>query len=267
MRRRNRTFAALLGTALVALSVGAGSAGATYHENLIREVHETGADGDYVVLQAYSAGQNFLATKRVVTYDGAGNFFSSVTLSDVPNGINQATVLVGDTGVTGADATDATFNVINTGGTVCFTEGGIAPPFTGLDCVAYDGAGGGAVTGPPIPPASAYGTPLALPGADLTGQSIVRTIANGCTTALDPADDTNNSAADFAIGTAIARNNAAAPTETPCATPPVAAPPGNPTSPINPAGHLRKRKCKKSNRSAEVAKKKKCKKKKHHVVT
>jgi hypothetical protein len=35
---------------------------------------------------------------------------------------------------------------------------------------------------------------------------------------------------------------------------------GNPTSPINPAGHLRKRKCKKAKHHASAAKKKKCKK-------
>ena len=48
-------------------------------------------------------------------------------------------------------------------------------------------------------------------------------------------------------------------------TPPATTPPGNPTSPVNPAGNIRKRKCKKkqkTSRSAEVAKKKKCKKKK-----
>jgi hypothetical protein len=73
---------------------------------------------------------------------------------------------------------------------------------------------------------------------------------------LDAADDTNNSATDFTVGTGNPRGNAVTPTETVC-------PPGNPTSPTNPAGHLRKRKCKKSNRSASVAKKKKCKKKKH----
>jgi hypothetical protein len=41
-------------------------------------------------------------------------------------------------------------------------------------------------------------------------------------------------------------------------------PPGNPTSPVNPAGKVRKRKCKKKakHRSAEAAKKKKCKTKK-----
>jgi hypothetical protein len=41
-------------------------------------------------------------------------------------------------------------------------------------------------------------------------------------------------------------------------------PPGNPTSPVNPAGHIRKRKCKKKSKaSAQLAKRTKCKKKKH----
>ena len=46
--------------------------------------------------------------------------------------------------------------------------------------------------------------------------------------------------------------------------PPDITPPGNPTSPINPAGNTRKRKCKKKQKAAgaEIAKKKKCKKKK-----
>ena len=43
---------------------------------------------------------------------------------------------------------------------------------------------------------------------------------------------------------------------------PATTPPGNPLSPINPAGNVRKRKCKKKKRTATVAKKKKCKKKK-----
>ncbi len=43
---------------------------------------------------------------------------------------------------------------------------------------------------------------------------------------------------------------------------PATTPPGNPASPINPAGNIRQRKCKKKKKRAAVAKKKKCKKKK-----
>jgi hypothetical protein len=256
MNRRLTRIA--LAAALAAPLAITSSAQATYHENLIREVHETGADGDYVVLQAFSAGQSSLATKRVVTYDGGGNFFSSVILNDVTNGSSQATVLVGDVGVAGADATDASFNVINTGGTVCFTENAAAPPFTGLDCVAYDGNGGGIVH-PPVPPASAYGTPLQLGAPNFDGKSLVRTIGRGCPTLLEKVDDTDNSAADFSVSTTTnPRNNAAPITETACPTPP-----GNPTSSTNPAGNVRKRKCKKvKSAGGQTAKKKKCKKKK-----
>jgi hypothetical protein len=256
MVRNGRRLAVAIALSLTAALSYAASASATYHDNRIREVHETGGDGDYVVLQAFSAGQNFVSGRQVVTYDGGGNPFSHVVLSTVPNGANQATILVGDTGVPGADATDAGFNVVNTGGAVCFSEGtSILMDPTGVDCVAYAGTGG-TPTFPPAPPASAYGTPLALGAANFDGKSLVRTIARGCAGALDPADDTNNSAADFSVSTSTnPRNNAAPITERAC-------PPGNPNSPTNPAGKTRKRKCKKKQkRSAEVAKKR-CKKKK-----
>jgi hypothetical protein len=254
MNRRLKHFALLCALSLVAAGVLASSAVATYHENRIREVHETGSDGDYVVLQAFSAGQNFVSGRQVVTYDGGGNPFSHVVLSTVPNGANQATILVGDAGVSGADAADMTFNVVNTGGAVCFSEGVtiLAPPI-GIDCVAY--AGTSLVSFPDVPPASAYGSPVNIAGANLNGKSLVRSISRGCPTSLDAVDDTNNSAADFSVSTSTnPRNNAAPITETAC-------PPGNPNSPTNPAGKTRKRKCKKKQkRSAEVAKKK-CKKK------
>jgi Ca2+-binding RTX toxin-like protein len=217
MKLRTRTVLTAAGAAF-ALLVPAGVANATYHQNLIREVHEAGpTTGDYVVLQAYSAGENLLATKRVATYDGGGNFYSSVTLNNVPNASNQATVLVGDNTVTGADSTGTPFNVIGTGGTVCYEEG--VAPFTGIDCVAYDGSGGGIVH-PPVPPASAYGTPLALNAADFTGKSLVRSIGRDCSTLLEKADDTDNSAADFSVSTTtLKRNNAAPITEQSCLAP------------------------------------------------
>ncbi len=70
--------------------------------------------------------------------------------------------------------------------------------------------------------------------------------------ALDVADDTNNSSADFALGASTPRPNATAPTETLCPTPP--------TTP--------KKKCKKKKKKKGTGKyggaaaKKKCKKKK-----
>jgi Ca2+-binding RTX toxin-like protein len=204
----------VLAAALAVTSIAsfAPSAGATYHLNLIREVHEGtgGATGDYVVLQAIADGENLVTGRHIVTYDGGGGVFSDFTFpSNVPNGQSQRTILVAnDASVAGADfIAPGALNVINTGGTVCYTDTSIT---VGIDCVAY----GGPATMHPSPPPSPYGTRLsATLGA---GQSIVRTISRGCPTALDVADDTNDSAADFAIAPPIGRNNAATPTETPC---------------------------------------------------
>jgi hypothetical protein len=249
-------FALPAALTLTAVLGFASSASASYHDNRIREVHETGINGDYVVLQAFSPGQNLVSGRQVVTYDGGGNPLSHVVLSNVQNASNQATILVGDDGVPGADATDPGFNVVNTGGAVCFAEGtSIATDPTGIDCIAYIGT---MLTGfPAVPPASPYGTPFSLGGPNFDGQSIVRSIGRGCGTLLEPADDTNNSAADFAFGAPLARNNAAPITETAC--PPTAA---TPTTPAKKRKKCKKAKKKKSGGGAYAAKKKKCKKKK-----
>jgi hypothetical protein len=248
MRGRDTTFTALLGTALLAVLLGAASAQASFHQNLIREVHEGGATGDYVELQAYAAGENLVAGKYVNTYDGGGGLLTSTLIpSNVANGANQATILIAhDASTPGADVVNAGLNVVNTGGTVCYSSSPLGTA-AALDCVAYS-------SGPtmfPTPPPSAYGTPVSLPGGDLTGKTLARSISRGCPTALDPADDTNNSAADFTVGTGNPRGNAVAPTETPCP----------------PATGAKKKKCKKHKKKksgAYSAKKKKCKKRKHH---
>jgi len=214
---------------LVALAVcasglaAATSAQATYHENLIREVHEgNGVTGDYVELQSYAAGQNLVAGKHIVSYDGGGGVLTNYIIpSNVPNAANQATILIAqDASTPGADFIAGTdFNVVNTGGTVCFTDGVIAVK---LDCLAFKGT-----MNPLTVPPGAFGAPFLLPGPDLDNQTLVRTIARGCPTLLDPADDTN-SAADFSLGTGHPRSNSATPTETPC-----------------PATPAKKKKCKK----------------------
>ncbi len=251
---------ALVGGSLAAF---ASSASATFHLNLIREVHYgAGGNGDYVELQAMAAGQNLVAGKQIVSYDGGGTPLSTFTFpTNVGNGADQATILVSNGGVTGADfaATPGAGNdgthltVDNTGGTTCFGDSATVA----VDCVAY---GGNPATMYPTPPPSPYGTPFSLPGAPLApmfpaGQSLIRTIARGCPTALDAADDTNDSAADFTLGTGNPRNNASPITETPCPTP---------TSTTT----TKKKKCKKHKKKktgAYSAKKhKKCKKKKKH---
>jgi hypothetical protein len=255
MNRRLIRIVIAAGLSLVAAGAVASTASATYHENRIREVHEGGATGDYVELQAFAAGQNLVGGKYINTYDGGGSLLTSTLIpSNVANSGNQATILIAhDASTIGADVVDAGLNVVNTGGTVCFSTSSVGTD-PAVDCVAY-------TSGPttfPTPAPSPYGTPVSLPGGDLTGMTLIRSISRGCTTALDAADDTDNSAADFTVGAGNPRGNSVTPTETVC-------PPGNPNSPTNPAGKTRKRKCKKKQkRSAEVAKKKKCKKKKKH---
>ena len=98
--------------------------------------------------------------------------------------------------------------IVNANGGFCFLENALDT--SPIDCVAW-----GAQMG-----TQPWGTPLALPaGAIPDNSSIVRTQARGCATALDLADDTNNSSADFAQGASTPRGNAVAPTETLCQTP------------------------------------------------
>src|SRR5215211_8499254 len=94
--------------ALTSIAAFASSASASYHLNLIREVHQgTGGSGtgDYVELQAIADGENQVAGKNIVTYDGGGNPFSTFTFpSNVPNGQTQRSILVAnDASVPGAD--------------------------------------------------------------------------------------------------------------------------------------------------------------------
>jgi hypothetical protein len=256
----NRTLvriALAAGVSLVGAGALASTAFATFHLNRIREVHEGGATGaDYVELQAMSAGENLVAGKHIVTYDAGGGVLTDYTIpSNVANGADQATILVANAPTVGGvtpdfqagsmGVGDGNLNVDNTGGTVCYTDSSIT---VALDCVAFDHANDPNPFMTPTFNPPQFGPPFILPGADLDGQSLIRTISRGCATALDAADDTN-SAADFTLGTGAPRNNATTPTEAPC-----------PPSPTTPA----KKKCKKKKhkRSAESAKKKKCKKKK-----
>ena len=69
MRRRTRIFAALLGTAIVALAVGAGSASASFHLMKIRAVF-LGPPGDsFVELQMTADGQNFVNGQKIDIYN------------------------------------------------------------------------------------------------------------------------------------------------------------------------------------------------------
>ena len=183
---------------------------ASFHLMMIREVSagsDTGPTGDFVELQMYESGQHFVAGKEVRIFKDGMLEASATFVGNVANGANQASILVAsaDSGL----IADAILNnpVPAGGGKACFVDPGTPEPYPSppqfIDCVAWGSQAGDADTGPPAP---------AIPA----GQSIERTIARGCSTALDLPDDTNDSAADFQIAIPSPRPNSMTPTETPC---------------------------------------------------
>lgn len=199
----------------VGLVVTAPSASASFHLVKISEVYRgndpvNSRDDAFVELQMYAAGQGLVQGKELRYYDGTGAQTASFAFpSNVANGGNQRTILVGDDLVAG-DFTDSslsngTSHLPPAAGAVCFAD----PPATLIDCVAW-GAFTGSAT--PLP----VGSPASPSGfADST--ALVRSIAPGCPTLLEPFDDTNDSATDFSVtDSPTPRNNSAAPTETGC---------------------------------------------------
>jgi hypothetical protein len=198
------TIAILIATALLP-----SSASATFHEVSIREIFpgdSAGAEAEYVELQAYSSGQEFVQGHIVRFYGPAGSETGSKGfVSDVSNGQNNMTLLMATPaaaarfGVTPDETMPA--NLVNPGGgAVCWEA---------LDCVSW-----GNFSKPEVLPSTA-GSPAA-PGGIPDGQAIRRTIAPGCPTLLEEGDDRDNSAIDFATVFPEPRPNSVPPTERTC---------------------------------------------------
>jgi hypothetical protein len=197
-----------IATAVVAITVlgaAASPAAATFHEMSIREVYPGSTAepaAEYVELQMWRSGQNFVGTHTLRTYDAAGTATPHVLPSNVPNGANQSTILIATAeaeakfGVT-ADASLPSSNELNpAGGAVCWEE---------IDCVSW-GSFNSSLPSPAGSPA------VAIPD----GMALRRTIAPGCPTLLEPTDDRDNSAADFSAVFPNPRPNSVAPTEHAC---------------------------------------------------
>jgi len=196
-------------------AVLAAPAPASFHLMKIREVHEGGSQADYVELQMYSTGENFVQTHYLVTYDAGGNPFETYQFpTSVPNGETQRTILIADQnpiGVTPHFLVPTANLFPGPSGSVCYLN---QLPATGIDCVSIG------ATAPPQGLPSPVGTPvLQLSGGLSAGQSVIRSISAACPTLLEAADDTDNSASDFALGTPSPRNNSTAPTEHACVPP------------------------------------------------
>jgi hypothetical protein len=214
----------------------------------------TGSGDSYVEVQMYAPFQGFLSggAGLAVCNDNCSPVPTTFgPFSDVANGNTQDTVLFGDTGVPAANKDfDVNLNLdaLATGGAVCYLS---EPGFS--DCVSWGNFSNSATL------VADYG-PSADPGAPApalsTGMALRRSISPGCPTLLEPGDDTNSSAADFAPATREPRKNSVAPIETPCAgagSGPAGYPPASPYPSA-------KKKCKKRKKHSAYSAKKKCKK-------
>jgi hypothetical protein len=224
--------------ALLLTLIVAPRANGDHHLMSIRQIHPDNSHfggmppmdlgGEWVELQMYAAGQNQLNGNTAIrTFFGDGNLRSQYNVSGTnpPNGQSQRYILISS--LISPEGVDADFvapvedlQMTGQDGAVCFTYKDAN--FTPIDCVAYGNFNPG-----PLTPGN--NLPVGTPAAATPFQSTLeRSIAPNCATLLEAADDTNNSATDFAISTRTPRNNSTVPTETPCAPPP---PPPLPPAP------------------------------------
>jgi hypothetical protein len=205
----------LLAALLVLLA--AAPAQASFHLMKVREVYPAG-DASFVELQMFSAGEYLVAGHHLVAYNADGSVADDFVL---PSNVsiaspNNSTILIADSGYASAfpggptpDDVDSGLNLLTSAGAVCWTDG--SPP----DCVSW-----GAFTGP-FPthvPALTAGSP-ASPTGVTPGKALRRSIAAGCPTLLEAADDTDSSLADFSEQTPSPRSNASTIVEHVCSPP------------------------------------------------
>ena len=246
MEARRRTAAlAGIASALALLLSSAAPALADHHGIKIREFYPGLAStpqDSFLELQMYAGLQNKTGSEIIRLFppgdDPADGDFVLTPAVDPPNSENQRTILIGgnDNGPANSDYRenlDLSPGFNPSGGAICFVSGGI---FGVIDCVEWGTGNDNVSADPPV-----------LPGGIPNGSSITRSIAPGCATFLEASDDTNNSAADFALTAPTPRGNADPIVETPCTLQPPANPPANPTPPKKKA-----KKCKKKKKSAQA---------------
>jgi hypothetical protein len=207
LRRFDRRLAALAGLVVLGgLSVPA--AWASHHLMMVREVYAGNATGSadeaaaqFVELQMYAVGQNLVSGHKVVVYSASGAPVATFTFGgNVAKGDSQSSILVATAqaqtvfGVT-ADLTMGSAAIPAAGGKVCFESSSLGV----IDCVAWGSYGGSS---------AGVGAPFNATEGLAGGASIQRTDARGTVGTLDTADDSNDSAADFAFAEPRPRNNA-----------------------------------------------------------
>jgi len=177
-----------------------GPAQATFHLIKIVEIFPgtpAAPQAQYVVLQAYAAGQNLVGGHALTVFNATGGQIASFTFSsNVTNGANQMKVLIGTPQAEtflGVQANlEITAQMLQRGGKVCWAGT--------IDCVSWGNySGSTAGVGSPFSPAS---------GLSSTRAALRRLNISGGATTLEATDDTGNSANDFAFGALAPRNNA-----------------------------------------------------------
>jgi hypothetical protein len=193
--------------ALTLLLLCAQPASATFHEMMIREVYPGSVahpESEYVELQMWSVGQNFVGGHSIGVYDASGAPLGTATFThDVNGGANQSTLVAATPEAESefgfnADAGLAPGLLNPAGGAVCWES---------LDCVAW-GKFSGSTKSPVGPPAVA--------GGISDGMALRRMIEPGCATLLEPSDDRDSSAADFSPVFPSPRPNSVSPSEHAC---------------------------------------------------
>lgn len=191
-----RRLAAAFALALFA----AAPASASFHLMKVVEVFAgapAAPNAQYVVLQMYFGGQNFVASHRVTIYNAAGTPVGTFTFgAAVPNGLTQDRILVATVEAQAffAITPDLLMQpVIGAGGgKACFD----AIP---EDCVAWGNYSGGS---------AGVGTPFnASVGIPVARAARRRLDITGTPGALDSGDDTDNCANDFIAALPTPRNN------------------------------------------------------------
>lgn len=208
--RGERARLAGAAVALLFLFALAPAASATFHLVQVREVYagSTANPGsEYVELQMWAGGQQFVKGHVVRTYDASGAVTGTDAFpGEVANGSNQSTIVIAtpaaeaELGFVADLAMTPSAKPVGrldpSGGAACWEA---------LDCVSW-GSFSGSLPSPAGPPA------VAIPD----GMALRRSIAAGCPTQLDGSDDNDNSAAEFSAVFPSPRPNSVAPSERSC---------------------------------------------------
>lgn len=189
---------------------------ASFHLIKVREVFPgtiAHPNSDYVELQMYAGGQSLVQFGELEVLNASGTVTSKFTpASSVANSANQSTVLIANTEYSSQfpgvapDFVDEGLGLSPVGGAICWPQ--TEPPFD--DCASWGDFSGQESL--PSPGDSAPASPAGIPD----GKALLRSIAPGCATFLENADDANDSAVDFSSQTPNPRDNATPATEKEC---------------------------------------------------